>query len=448
MQKRIVILGSGESGTGAAILAQKMGYEVFVSDAGAIAQKYQDELIQQGIAFEMNKHTTDLILNANEIIKSPGIPDNNQLIQTMLKLGIPIVSEIEFAGRFTNAKKICITGTNGKTTTTSLIYHMLKKAGLNVAVGGNIGTSFARLVAEGNYDYYVLELSSFQLDYMFNFKADYAVLCNITPDHLDRYEYNLQNYINSKFRILQNQSSTDVFVYCADDELIQNQITQTQIQAKQFQFSIKNKAFPGAYVQSGIMNVNLTSDNNNQLTMNTSDFSLRGQHNAYNSMAAAIIGQALNIRKEVIRESLMDFQNVEHRLEKVSTIRGVDYINDSKATNVNSTWYALESMDKPTVWIAGGVDKGNDYEMLKQLVAEKVRILVCMGLDNSKLHEAFGDCVDLIINTSSAQEAVHVASKMAKSGETVLLSPACASFDLFKNYEDRGRQFKAAVKQL
>jgi len=448
LQKRIVILGSGESGTGAAILAQKMGYEVFVSDAGAIAQKYQDELIQQGIAFEMNKHTTDLILNANEIIKSPGIPDNNQLIQTMLKLGIPIVSEIEFAGRFTNAKKICITGTNGKTTTTSLIYHMLKKAGLNVAVGGNIGTSFARLVAEGNYDYYVLELSSFQLDYMFNFKADYAVLCNITPDHLDRYEYNLQNYINSKFRILQNQSSTDVFVYCADDELIQNQITQTQIQAKQFQFSIKNKAFPGAYVQSGIMNVNLTSDYNNQLTMNTSDFSLRGQHNAYNSMAAAIIGQALNIRKEVIRESLMDFQNVEHRLEKVSTIRGVDYINDSKATNVNSTWYALESMDKPTVWIAGGVDKGNDYEMLKQLVAEKVRILVCMGLDNSKLHEAFGDCVDLIINTSSAQEAVHVASKMAKSGETVLLSPACASFDLFKNYEDRGRQFKAAVKQL
>ena len=448
MQKRIVILGSGESGTGAAILAQKMGYEVFVSDAGAIAQKYQDELIQQGIAFEMNKHTTDLILNANEIIKSPGIPDNNQFIQTILKLGIPIVSEIEFAGRFTNAKKICITGTNGKTTTTSLIYHMLKKAGLNVAVGGNIGTSFARLVAEGNYDYYVLELSSFQLDYMFNFKADYAVLCNITPDHLDRYEYNLQNYINSKFRILQNQSSTDVFVYCADDELIQNQITQTQIQAKQFQFSIKNKAFPGAYVQSGIMNANLTSDNNNQLTMNTSDFSLRGQHNAYNSMAAAIIGQALNIRKEVIRESLMDFQNVEHRLEKVSTIRGVDYINDSKATNVNSTWYALESMDKPTVWIAGGVDKGNDYEMLKQLVAEKVRILVCMGLDNSKLHEAFGDCVDLIINTSSAQEAVHVASKMAKSGETVLLSPACASFDLFKNYEDRGRQFKAAVKQL
>jgi len=448
LQKRIVILGSGESGTGAAILAQKMGYEVFVSDAGAIAQKYQDELLQQGIAFEMNKHTTDLILNANEIIKSPGIPDNNKLIQTILKLGIPIVSEIEFAGRFTNAKTICITGTNGKTTTTSLIYHMLKKAGLNVAVGGNIGTSFARLVAEGNDDYYVLELSSFQLDYMFNFKADYAVLCNITPDHLDRYDYKLQNYVNSKFRILQNQSSADVFVYCADDELIQNQIKLIQIQAKQFQFSIKNKAFPGAYVQSGIMYANITTDNNNQLTMNTSDFSLRGQHNAYNSMAAAIIGQALNIRKEVIRESLMDFQNVEHRLEKVSTIRGVDYINDSKATNVNSTWYALESMDKPTVWIAGGVDKGNDYEMLKQLVAEKVRILVCMGLDNSKLHEAFGDCVDLIINTSSAQEAVHVASKMAKSGETVLLSPACASFDLFKNYEDRGRQFKAAVKQL
>ena len=448
MQKRIVILGSGESGTGAAILAQKMGYEVFVSDAGAIAQKYQDELIQHGIAFEMNKHTTDLILNANEIIKSPGIPDTNKLIQTILQLGIPIVSEIEFAGRYTNATTICITGTNGKTTTTSLIYHMLKKAGLNVAVGGNIGISFARLVAEGNFEYYVLELSSFQLDNMFNFKADYAVLCNITPDHLDRYDYKLQNYVNSKFRILQNQSSADVFVYCADDELIQNQIKQSSIEAKQFQFSIKNKALPGAYIQSGIMYANITTDNNNQLTMNTSEFSLRGQHNAYNSMAAAIIGQALNIRKEVIRESLMDFQNVEHRLEKVATIRGVDYINDSKATNVNSTWYALESMDKPTVWIAGGVDKGNDYEMLKQLVAEKVRILVCMGLDNSKLHEAFGGCVDLIINTSSAQEAVHVASKMAKTGETVLLSPACASFDLFKNYEDRGRQFKAAVKQI
>jgi UDP-N-acetylmuramoylalanine--D-glutamate ligase len=448
LQKRIVILGSGESGTGAAILAQKMGYEVFVSDAGAIAQKYQDELIQHGIAFEMNKHTTDLILNANEIIKSPGIPDTNKLIQTILQLGIPIVSEIEFAGRYTNATTICITGTNGKTTTTSLIYHMLKKAGLNVAVGGNIGISFARLVAEGNFEYYVLELSSFQLDNMFNFKADYAVLCNITPDHLDRYDYKLQNYVNSKFRILQNQSSADVFVYCADDELIQNQIKQSSIEAKQFQFSIKNKALPGAYIQSGIMYANITTDNNNQLTMNTSEFSLRGQHNAYNSMAAAIIGQALNIRKEVIRESLMDFQNVEHRLEKVATIRGVDYINDSKATNVNSTWYALESMDKPTVWIAGGVDKGNDYEMLKQLVAEKVRILVCMGLDNSKLHEAFGGCVDLIINTSSAQEAVHVASKMAKTGETVLLSPACASFDLFKNYEDRGRQFKAAVKQI
>ena len=448
MQQRIVILGSGESGTGAALLAHKMGYEVFVSDAGPIAQKFQDELNQLGILFEMNGHTPELILNANEVVKSPGIPDKNDLVQAILKLNIPIVSEIEFASRFTQAQKICITGTNGKTTTTSLIFHMLQKAGFNVAVGGNIGTSFARLVATGNYDYYVLELSSFQLDHMFHFKADFAVLCNITPDHLDRYNYNIQNYINAKFRILQNQTQDNVFVYCADDALIQQKLDQIQLQAKAFPFSNKNICLPGAYISSGVMYANYSKDNNNQLTMNTSEFSLKGQHNAYNSMAAAIIGQALNIRKEVIRESLMDFQNVEHRLEKVATIRGVDYINDSKATNVNSTWYALESMDKPTVWIAGGVDKGNDYEMLKQLVAEKVRILVCMGLDNSKLHEAFGGCVDLIINTSSAQEAVHVASKMAKTGETVLLSPACASFDLFKNYEDRGRQFKAAVKQI
>ena len=448
MKQRIVILGSGESGTGAALLAHKMGYEVFVSDAGPIAQKFQDELNQLGILFEMNGHTPELILNANEVVKSPGIPDKNDLVQAILKLNIPIVSEIEFASRFTQAQKICITGTNGKTTTTSLIFHMLQKAGFNVAVGGNIGTSFARLVATGNYDYYVLELSSFQLDHMFHFKADFAVLCNITPDHLDRYNYNIQNYINAKFRILQNQTQDNVFVYCADDTLIQQKLDQIQLQAKAFPFSNKNICLPGAYIASGVMYANYSKDNNNQLTMNTSEFSLKGQHNAYNSMAAAIIGQALNIRKEVIRESLMDFQNVEHRLEKVATIRGVDYINDSKATNVNSTWYALESMDKPTVWIAGGVDKGNDYEMLNQLVAEKVRILVCMGLDNSKLHEAFGGCVDLIINTSSAQEAVHVASKMAKTGETVLLSPACASFDLFKNYEDRGRQFKAAVKQI
>jgi UDP-N-acetylmuramoylalanine--D-glutamate ligase len=448
LKQRIVILGSGESGTGAALLAHKMGYEVFVSDAGPIAQKFQDELNQLGILFEMNGHTPELILNANEVVKSPGIPDKNDLVQAILKLNIPIVSEIEFASRFTQAQKICITGTNGKTTTTSLIFHMLQKAGFNVAVGGNIGTSFARLVATGNYDYYVLELSSFQLDHMFHFKADFAVLCNITPDHLDRYNYNIQNYINAKFRILQNQTQDNVFVYCADDTLIQQKLDQIQLQAKAFPFSNKNICLPGAYIASGVMYANYSKDNNNQLTMNTSEFSLKGQHNAYNSMAAAIIGQALNIRKEVIRESLMDFQNVEHRLEKVATIRGVDYINDSKATNVNSTWYALESMDKPTVWIAGGVDKGNDYEMLKQLVAEKVRILVCMGLDNSKLHEAFGGCVDLIINTSSAQEAVHVASKMAKTGETVLLSPACASFDLFKNYEDRGRQFKAAVKQI
>lgn len=448
MTKRIVILGSGESGTGAAILALQKGYDVFVSDAGAIPEKYRVELDQHGIAYEMQQHTPELILNADEIIKSPGIPEKNELIKTIRKKGIHIISEIEFAARFTTAPKICITGTNGKTTTTSLIYHMMKKAGLNVAVGGNIGISFARLVAEGNYDYYVLEISSFQLDDMYDFKAECAVLCNITPDHLDRYNYDLQNYVNAKFRILQNQTEADSFIYCADDELTMNQLKSINVKAKCFPFSHDTEQHPGAFISDGQLIVNIDNEKINQFTMYTSDLSLRGRHNAYNSMAAGIVGSVFHIRKDIIRESFMDFQNVEHRLEKVATIRNVDYINDSKATNVNSTWFALESMDKPTIWIAGGVDKGNEYAMLQDLVREKVRILICMGLDNSRLHEAFGGVVDMIINTSSAQEAVHVASKMSKPGETVLLSPACASFDLFKNYEDRGRQFKAAVKQL
>lgn len=448
MSKRIVILGSGESGTGAAKLAKIKGFDVFVSDKGAIPQKYKDELLEMGVSFEENQHTEALILNADEIIKSPGIPEKNELIKQLRKQGTPIINELEFAARYTNAFKICITGTNGKTTTTSLTYHLLKKAGLNVAVAGNIGISMCRMVADGNYDYYVLEISSFQLDDMYDFKADIAVLCNITPDHLDRYEYKLENYIASKFRITQNQTEQDLFIYCADDELTVNNLQMVQGKAKQLPFAHDNKTIPGAYISNGEMLINLNENQSNQFTMYTAEVTLRGRHNAYNSMAAAIIANALEIRKDVIREGLMDFQNVEHRLEFVATIRGVDYINDSKATNVNSAWYALESMDKPTIWVVGGVDKGNDYNMLKELVKSKVRIIVCLGVDNTRIHEAFGTDVDMIINTSSAQEAVHVASKMAKTGEAVLLSPACASFDLFKNYEDRGRQFKAAVKSL
>lgn len=448
MQQRIVILGSGESGTGAALLAKQQGFDVFVSDAGTIAEKYKKELNDVGVLYEEGQHTEAKILNAHEVIKSPGIADTNPLIQKLIGLKIPVVSEIEFAARYTNAKKICITGTNGKTTTTSLVYHLLKKAGLNVAVGGNIGVSFARLVAENIYDYFVLEISSFQLDNMYQFKADIGVLCNITPDHLDRYNYELQNYVNAKFRITQNQTNHDLFIYCADDELTQNDLNKHSIQASLLPFSLTQQVAPGAYIKDGVMHVSITNDNNNQFTMYTNELSLKGKHNAYNSMAAAIIGQALNIRKETIRESLMDFQNVEHRLEKVATIGGVEFINDSKATNVNSAWYALESMEKETIWIAGGVDKGNDYSLLKEMIKEKVRIIVCLGLDNRKIHEAFATDVDMIVNTSSAKEAVHVAHKLAKPGEVVLLSPACASFDLFKNYEDRGRQFKNAVREL
>ncbi|MDZ4667402.1 MAG: UDP-N-acetylmuramoyl-L-alanine--D-glutamate ligase [bacterium] len=448
MSKRIVILGSGESGTGAAILAKQKGFEVFVSDKGAIPEKNKEELVQHEIAFEENQHTEALILNADEVIKSPGIPEKNDLVKALRKQGTSIINELEFAARYTHAFKIGITGTNGKTTTTSLIYHLLQKAGLNVAVAGNIGISMCRLVANGNYDYFVLEISSFQLDDMYNFKADIAILCNITPDHLDRYEYKLENYIKSKFRITRNQGENDLFLFCADDELTINNLDLVAGKAKHLPFSHHKKVDVGAYIHNKQMHINLSENQSNQFTMYTAELTLKGMHNAYNSLAAAMVANALEIRKDVIREGLMDFQNVEHRLEYVSTIRGVDFINDSKATNVNSAWYALESMDKPTIWIVGGVDKGNDYQMLKELVKSKVRILVCLGTDNSRIHEAFSTDVDMIINTSSAQEAVHVAAKMSKPGETVLLSPACASFDLFKNYEDRGRQFKAAVKSL
>jgi UDP-N-acetylmuramoylalanine--D-glutamate ligase len=448
MTQRIVILGSGESGTGAAILAKQKGFDVFVSDAGTIPANYKQELEAIAVAYEEGSHTESAILNATAVIKSPGIPDAAPLVQKLLAQQIPILSEIEFASRYTNATKICITGTNGKTTTTSLVYHLLKKAHLNVAMGGNIGISFARLVAQGQHDYYVLELSSFQLDNMYDFKAEIAVICNITPDHLDRYNYSLQNYIDSKFRILQNQTADDVFIYCADDALTNENLSKHPTSAQHYPFSFGSKQVKGAYVLDGQLFSTTHNEITNLFTMYTNELSLKGRHNAYNSMAAAVIGQVLNIRKETIRESLMDFQNVEHRLEKVATIGGVEFINDSKATNVNSTWYALESMEKETIWIAGGVDKGNDYALLKEMVKEKVRIIVCMGLDNRKIHEAFAADVDMIVNTSSAKEAVHVAHKLAKPGEVVLLSPACASFDLFKNYEDRGRQFKNAVREL
>jgi UDP-N-acetylmuramoylalanine--D-glutamate ligase len=446
--KRLVILGSGESGTGAAILAKQKGYDVLVSDAGLIPEKYKEELNENGIAYEEKQHTEELILNADEIIKSPGIPEKNELIKKIRSKGIQINSEIEFASRYTNAIKICITGTNGKTTTTSLIYHLMLQAGLNVGCGGNIGKSFARLVATEEHDYYVLELSSFQLDDMYNFKAETAILLNITPDHLDRYEYDIQNYINAKFRITRNQTENDYFIYCSDDEIINKQMLSEDIKAKKIPFSINNKLALGAFLDDDSIKIKTEINQSNPYTMLTSELALRGKHNTYNSMAAAIVGQVFNIRKDDIREALTNFQNVEHRLEKVAMVRGVEFINDSKATNVNSAWYALESMDKPIVWIAGGTDKGNDYTMLKELVKDKVRIIVCMGLDNHKIHEAFGKDVDMILNTTSAQEAVHVAFKLAKQGEAVLLSPACASFDLFKNYEDRGRQFKTAVRNL
>ncbi len=448
MTKRIVILGSGESGTGAALLAQRKGFDVFVSDMGQIPDAFKQELTNAKISFEENKHTQESILNADEIIKSPGIPNNAEIVKLARSTNISVISEIEFAARFSNAKKIAITGTNGKTTTTSLVYFLLKNAGLNVAMGGNIGTSYARLLLEKDYDFVVLELSSFQLDDMYDFKADIAVLTNITPDHLDRYDYKLENYIASKFRVTQNQTEQGVFIYCDDDALTKENLSQEKGKAKHIPFAWQTALEIGAYVNNGQIISNIQKETNNPFTMYINELSLKGRHNGYNSMAAAIIGQVLSIRKETIRESLMSFQNVEHRLEPVLSIGGVEFINDSKATNVNSSWYALESMEKPTIWIAGGVDKGNDYTLLKELVKEKVRIIVCLGLDNRKIHEAFGAEVDMIVNTTTMNEAVHVAQQLAKQGEAVLLSPACASFDLFKNYEDRGRQFKKEVKAL
>ena len=443
--KRIVVLGGAESGVGAAVLAKLKGFDVFLSDSGIIRSKYKEVIEAYNIDFEEGKHSTEKILNASEVIKSPGIPEKATIVKAIREKKIHIISEIEFAGRYTDAKKICITGSNGKTTTTTLIHHMMKKAGMNVGLAGNVGQSLAMQVATQNYEYYVIELSSFQLDGMYDFKADLAILLNITPDHLDRYDYELQDYVNSKFRIINNLNQENFFIFCSDDDITIRELEKIVVTAQKLPFSIKSKITPGAFVENNSMNINYLG---NDFTMLLDELSLKGKHNIYNSMAAGIAGRVLDIRKEIIRESLQDFQGVEHRLEHVLKIHGVDFINDSKATNVNSAWYALESMTSPTVWIVGGQDKGNDYSELSELVKQKVKAIVCLGIDNSKIVSAFGGIVPTIVETQSMIDAVKACYKLAKKGETVLLSPACASFDLFENYEDRGRQFKTYVREL
>jgi UDP-N-acetylmuramoylalanine--D-glutamate ligase len=443
--KRLVILGSGESGVGAAVLGLKKGWEVFVSDKGIIKDKYKIVLSKYGIKWEEGNHTEALILNADEVIKSPGIPDKAPVVKHLREKGISVISEIEFAGRYTKAKKVCITGSNGKTTTTLLTYHILQKAGLNVGLAGNVGKSFALQVAENDFDCYVIELSSFQLDGMYDFKADVAILLNITPDHLDRYNYDLQQYVDSKFRVIQNQGPEDAFIYCDDDEIIKKELAKRTITAQCYPFSIMHEIRQGACLVGKEMMINI---NPNPQSMSIEELALQGKHNIYNSMAASVASKLFDIRKESIRESLSDFHNVEHRLEHIGKVHGIDFINDSKATNVNSTWYALESMSQPVIWIVGGQDKGNDYSQLTELVKEKVKAIVCLGVDNKKIIEAFQGVVEVIVETSSAMEAVKASYRLGKKGDVVLLSPACASFDLFENYEDRGHQFKAAMRSL
>jgi len=442
--KNIVIIGAGESGVGAAILAQKQGWNVLVSDGGKIKDSFKLELENRSIEWEEGNHSMDLVLNADLIIKSPGIPDKVSLIQSIKAKGIKIISEIEFAGYYSKAKTICITGSNGKTTTTMLTYHILKKAGWNVGLAGNVGQSFAKQIAEENFDWYVLELSSFQLDDMFDFRANISILTNITPDHLDRYEYQMQNYVNSKFRILNNQQHEDWFIYNLDDPIIQTEITKRKPTMQLAPFSLKEEVAIGGFAKEKQLTINIKE----QLTMSIYDLALKGKHNTQNSLAAGIASRILEIRSEVVRESLGDFVNVEHRLEFVAKVNGIDFINDSKATNINSTWFALESMEKPTVWIVGGVDKGNDYSELTALVNEKVKAIICLGTDNLKIINAFKGKVETIVEASSAKEAVAYGYQLARKDETVLLSPACASFDLFENYEDRGNQFKQAVRAL
>jgi len=442
----LVILGAGESGVGAALLGKKNGYEVFVSDGGAIKDKYKKELIENNIVFEEGQHSEATILNATEVMKSPGIPEKNELVKKIRAKGVPVISEVELAYRFKGDSKIvAITGSNGKSTCTSLIYHICKTAGLDCALVGNIGYSFAKQVAEDPKQVYVAEISSFQLDDIKEFKADIALLLNITEDHLDRYEYKFENYINSKFKIINHQTQNDFFIFNQDDEVVMQYIQTQQLTTNPLPFSMKQEVKKGAYIKGDQMMLRIQEE---RVSMSIYDFALKGKHNQYNTMAAGIAAATLGIRKEKIREAVKTFQSLEHRSEYVATVRGVEFINDSKATNVNSTWYALESINRPTILILGGVDKGNDYALIEDLVKEKVKGIVCMGLDNKKIHAAFDGVVKTIVDTASAAEAVQAAFQMATKGDVVLLSPACASFDLFKNYEERGRMFKDAVKAL
>ncbi len=446
MSKRMVILGGGESGVGAALLSKQQGYDTFLSDGSSLKENYRNELQQAGIGFEEGRHDEERILTADEVVKSPGIPEKNDLVKKIRAKGIPVISEIELAYRFKgDSKIIAITGSNGKTTTTALTFHICREAGLDCALVGNIGYSFAKQVAEDPKPLYVAEISSFQLDDIKTFRPDIAILTNITEDHLDRYDYNFENYIRSKFRITMNQQSTDYFIYCCDDEMTMKYLNKFNIQSNQLPISMKRDLPNGAFIKDGDMYVRTGQD---FTSMSVYDFALKGKHNQYNTMAACVAATTMDIRKDKIRDAVQNFQSLEHRMEHVATIRGVDFINDSKATNVNSTWYALESMTKPTVLILGGVDKGNDYSLIADLVKEKVKAIICLGTDNRKIHEAFGNLVSPIVNTGSALEAVHAAFHFSEKGDVVLLSPACASFDLFKNYEDRGNQFKQAVREL
>lgn len=443
--QRLVILGGGESGVGTAILGKKKGYDVFVSDFGKIKNNYKEVLTINGIKWEEEAHTEKKILNADVVMKSPGIPDKSPIVKKLVEAKIPVISEIEFAASFTDAVTIGITGSNGKTTTTMLTYHLLKSAGLNVGLGGNIGKSFAWQVAEDKYDVYVLELSSFQLDGIINYKPHIAIITNISPDHLDRYEYKYEKYINSKFRITMNQTEEDYFIYDADDEAIENWLQNNKIKARTIPFSLTKTFESGAFIKQDKMEINI---NEEEFIMETESIALEGKHNLKNAMAASSVAKLMQIRKATIRESLSNFQGVEHRLEKVLKIQNVQYINDSKATNVNATFFALDSMNAPTVWIVGGVDKGNDYTELMALVREKVKAIVCLGVDNKKIIDAFGNVVDVMIEVDNMNDAVRMSQRLSEKGDAVLLSPACASFDLFENYEDRGRQFKQAVQNL
>ena len=447
MKKRIVILGGGESGVGTAILAQKQGYDVFLSDKGMLTDKYKNQLVQYGIDFEEGTHTEANILNADEVMKSPGIPDKAEMIQKIKAKGISIVSELEFAYRYQKGKIIGITGSNGKTTTTNLIYHVFKNAGLNVGMAGNVGNSFAYMVAEEPKDIYVLEISSFQLDDMHTFKCDVAILLNITPDHLDRYNYEMKNYVYSKFKITQNQTENDLFIYCKDDKETEDfmKANSHKIFSEKIPFSILEPIDKGGYIKEEQLIINISEP---EFSMHTQELTIKGKHNHYNSLAAGIAAKHFEIRNEKLRDCFASFTAISHRLESFLSINGVEYINDSKATNVNSTWYALESLHKKAVWIVGGVDKGNDYDVLLDLVKNKVKAIVCLGEDNFKLQQTFSGIVDVVLSTNNMKDAVRSASKLAAKGDCVLLSPCCASFDLFKNYEDRGDQFKNCVREL